>query len=223
VFGTDDEIAALDNAGFEVGVTIEGPSTWRNRIQARQLDVRKENRPEDAALGEEVVTPRTHEDELVVLRVDYFENYAGRFLSVEAKTRLATVDPETGAYTGPTLTLAWDEGPGTPIGTPARPRNVNVDHDTTPNTYIEHRELVRIGDAGTFTRRRPDRIRIGSRTGATIEAARDPCYRWLGKATAVLTDGAFAHAGCPRLRGAAARRACAAGAAAMDEALETFS
>ena len=29
--------------------------------------------------------------------------------------------------------------------------------------------------------------------------------------------------GCPRLRGAAARRACAAGAATMDEALETFS
>jgi hypothetical protein len=53
--------------------------------------------------------------------------------------------------------------------------------------------------------------------------ARQPCYRWLGRTVAVLTDGAFAREGCPRLRGAAARRACAAGAAAMDEALETFS
>ena len=26
--------------------------------------------------------------------------------------------------------------------------NVNIDPDTTPDTYIEHRELVRIGDAG---------------------------------------------------------------------------
>jgi hypothetical protein len=49
------------------------------------------------------------------------------------------------------------------------------------------------------------------------------CYRWLGKTVAVLTDGAFARTGCPRLREAAARRACAAGAATMDEALVTFS
>ena len=44
VFGTDDEIAALDAAGFEVGVTIEGRSTWRNRLRARQTDVAKERR-----------------------------------------------------------------------------------------------------------------------------------------------------------------------------------
>ena len=49
--------------------------------------------------------------------------------------------------------------------------NVNIDPDTTPDTYIEHRELLRIGDAGSFTPRRPNRIRIGSSTGATIEAA----------------------------------------------------
>ncbi len=54
-------------------------------------------------------------------------------------------------------------------------------------------------------------------------AARAPCYRWLGKAVAVLTDGAFAREGCPRLRGAGARRECAAGARTMDQALETFS
>jgi hypothetical protein len=53
--------------------------------------------------------------------------------------------------------------------------------------------------------------------------ARDACYRWLGKALAVLTDGAFAEAGCPRLKAPAGRRACAAGAARIDGALETFS
>ena len=41
VFGTDDEIAALDAAGFEVGVTIEGRSTWRNRL-ARTADRRRQ-------------------------------------------------------------------------------------------------------------------------------------------------------------------------------------
>ncbi len=183
VFGTDDEIAALDAAGFEVGVTIEGRSTWRNRLRARQTDVAKERRADDAALDEPVVTPRSHEDELVVLRADYFENYAGRFLSVEAKTRLAAVndppdpDPAPTTYTGPTLSLSWDSGPGTPIDSAPRTMNLNIDPDTTPDTYIEHRELVRIGDAGTFTPRRPDRIRIGSSTGATIEAE---VKTWLG-------------------------------------------
>jgi hypothetical protein len=182
VYGTDDEIAALDAAGFEVGVTIEGQSTWRNRIEARQADVRKENRADAAALDEPVITPRTHEDELVVLRADYFENYAGRFLSVEAKTRLATVnDPEEPGipttYTGPTLSLSWNNGAGTPIDSEPRTMNLNIDPDTTPDTYIEHRELLRIGDAGTFTPRRPSRIRIGSSTGATIEA---DVTTWLG-------------------------------------------
>ena len=53
-------------------------------------------------------------------------------------------------------------------------------------------------------------------------ATRAACYRWLGKTIAVLTDGAFARAGCPRLA-AAARRHCSAGASTMDEALVTFS
>jgi hypothetical protein len=177
VFGNDDEIAALDAAGFEVGVTIEGPNTWRDRIEARQTDIRKENRAEAAALDEPVVTPQSHEDEIVVLRVDYFENYAGRFLSVEAKDRQASVNPATGAYTGPTLSLSWNGGAGTEIDSTPRPMNVNIDPDTTPDTYIEHRELVRIGDAGTATPPRPTRIRIGSNTGATIEA---DVNTWLG-------------------------------------------
>ena len=52
--------------------------------------------------------------------------------------------------------------------------------------------------------------------------ARGACYRWLGKALAVLTDGEFEQAGCARL-GAAARRQCEAGARTMEDALVTFS
>ena len=36
----------------------------------------------------------------MILRVDYFENYAGRFLSVEAKDRLGGVAPD-GTYAAP--------------------------------------------------------------------------------------------------------------------------
>jgi hypothetical protein len=52
--------------------------------------------------------------------------------------------------------------------------------------------------------------------------AQGACYRWLGKTIAVLTDGRFAAEGCSRLA-AGARRECEAGAAAIDEALVTFS
>ncbi|HTE64141.1 MAG TPA: hypothetical protein VK631_27540 [Solirubrobacteraceae bacterium] len=66
-------------------------------------------------------------------------------------------------------------------------------------------------------------VELVDRCSTIAGGPRDACYRWLGKAVAVLTDGEFARAGCPRLRGTGARRACAEGAATMDDALETFS
>ena len=59
--------------------------------------------------------------------------------------------------------------------------------------------------------------------GFAAAGVRSACRRWLGKALAVLTDGDFADDGCPRLEAPRARRECAAGAATMDTALETFS
>ena len=53
--------------------------------------------------------------------------------------------------------------------------------------------------------------------------ARAACYRWLGKALAVVTDGRFERSGCPELGTADARRQCLEGARTMNEALVTFS
>jgi hypothetical protein len=53
--------------------------------------------------------------------------------------------------------------------------------------------------------------------------ARAACYRWLGKALAVVTDGRFERSGCPQLTAADARRHCQEGARTMNEALVTFS
>jgi Zinc carboxypeptidase/Chitobiase/beta-hexosaminidase C-terminal domain len=182
VFGSPNELAALEDAGFDVGVTIEGPKTWRERVTERQEAVRAERRADAAALGDPVTTADATEDELVILRADYFETHWGRFLSVEAKTRLATVDPdgEPGigtVYTGPELSLSWNRGAGTPIDALPRTMNVNIDPDTTPDTYIEHRELIRLGDNGSSDPPAPTRIRVGSSTGAAIEGDVQP---WLG-------------------------------------------
>jgi hypothetical protein len=176
VFGTEEELQALEAAGYDVGTTIEGPATWRARTAAGQAEARVENRADAAAL-DNPVSVQTHEDEIVVLRVDYFENYAGRFLSVEAKDRLGSAAATGSVYIGPTLSLSWNTGPGTPIDAIPRTMSVNIDPDTTPDTYVEHRELVRIGDAGTTDPARPTMIRIGSSTGMTKEA---PVDTWLG-------------------------------------------
>ena len=187
VFGTEDDLDALAAAGYEIGATIEGPDTWRARLAERQADVRDEKRADAAALGDPI-TVASHENELVVLRVDYFENYAGRFLSVEAKTRLGRVEADGTGYdpAAPTLSLSWNTGAGTPIGSAPRTMDVNVDPDTTPDTYVEHRELVRIGDKDTTTPPRPTRIRIGSSTGASIEA---DVNTWLGPGLPPMASG----------------------------------
>ncbi len=66
-------------------------------------------------------------------------------------------------------------------------------------------------------------VKLIGRCERFAPAARGACYRWLGKAIAVLTDGEFGREGCPRLAGAAARRECDVGARRMDEPLVTFS
>jgi hypothetical protein len=176
VFGYDDELDALADAGYDLGATIEGPATWRERAQEYLQDARQEKRADAAALGDTVGT-QSHADEVVILRADYFENYAGRFLSVEAKTRLGGAAPTGSTYVGPALSLSYNRGGSTPIDSPPRLMSTNIDPDTSPDTYIEHRELVRIGDAGTTDPPRPSRIRVGSSSG---ESAEGEVETWLG-------------------------------------------
>ena len=94
VFGTDDELAALDAAGLRPRRHDRGPEHLAGARRGRARPTCKREDRADAAALDELVTPQSHEDEIVVLRVDYFENYAGRFLSVEAKDRLGGVDAD---------------------------------------------------------------------------------------------------------------------------------
>ena len=66
-------------------------------------------------------------------------------------------------------------------------------------------------------------VRLVGRCELFTGATRTACYRWLGKAVAVLTDGAFEREGCPLLEHPDARRWCLAGARAREGALVTFS
>jgi hypothetical protein len=93
--------------------------------------------------------------------------------------------------------------------------------------------LERASDAANCVRGTKVQNLLGSRIAAYIDlirrcqifapVPRAACYRWLGKTLAVVTDGVFARAGCPRLGTDDARRQCRAGAQSMNEALVTFS
>ena len=61
------------------------------------------------------------------------------------------------------------------------------------------------------------------RCASLQEAVRLDCYRWLGKAAAVLTDGKFETGGCRLLERKDAERACVEGARSMEGPLVTFS
>ena len=92
VFGDEQGLDKLDAAGYELAHTISGPNILERRAEQREAGVRKEKRADAAAL-DEPVTITSHEDEIVILRADYFENYTGRYLSVEAKTRAGRGQP----------------------------------------------------------------------------------------------------------------------------------
>jgi hypothetical protein len=66
-------------------------------------------------------------------------------------------------------------------------------------------------------------VRLIGRCERFAAPTRAACYRWLGKALAVVTDGEFGREGCARLRGAEARRECKEGASRVEDALVTFS
>ena len=119
VFGTEGEIDALADAGYDVGATIEGPATWKDRTADREAAVREENRAVAAAEGESIGI-QSHANDVVILRADYFENRDGRFLSVEAKTRQGGSTPTGASYVGPTLALSYNTGAGTPMSTTPR-------------------------------------------------------------------------------------------------------
>ncbi len=174
VFASEAELDALAGAGYQIGTTLQGPGASFESLSEMNSARALEAKSGEAALGDPPVI--ADDDELVILRADYFENYAGRYLSVEAKDRLGGAAPSGSTYVGPAVSVSWNTGAGTPIDQGPRPMNVNIDPDTTPDTYIEHRILIRIGNVGEGAGA-PTKIRLGSSTGASLEG---DVSTWLG-------------------------------------------
>ncbi len=95
-------------------------------------------------------------DTVQAQRADYFENYAGRFLSIEGWTSAGTNSGTR--YSGPALTASWLDASGNTVGTGTLSAFVD------DSVYQYHTNLFRVGnvgDGGTM----PATVRVASANG----------------------------------------------------------
>jgi len=178
--------------GYKIGRTLEDYNTYLERMQERaslmaqqEASVAYAERGKNArlfapraegGLGSLLAqTPPEFEDPgaLTVQRADYFENYAGRFLSVEAFSALHTLQ------SGPTISMAWR----TETGEYGTATNMGKFNDTQNGaaTYMYHRTLVRVGTAASTSdpdRPIPASVRVADAEGNVRER---PVRIWTGE------------------------------------------
>ncbi len=180
----DEERAALGSLGYAIGATIEDGSTYAARIAERKAALAAEDRSHDAAEsgdpaksllfsanGFNALDALTAQSELTINRVDYFQNYAGWFLSVEVYDRAVN---GTGT-TGPTVSFSWKTESGAYGAATTIPRF--VDTDPSPDVYLYNRILVRIGPAGAAPDA-PAMVRVASST-VGVDPVEAPVRSWL--------------------------------------------
>ena len=171
--------------GFESGETLEDYSTYLDRMEERAAlmtqeeaaleyaeegqDARVESDAVEDALSTLSVPVFEDPGAITIQRADYFENYAGRFLSVEAFSALHTVS------SGPAMSMAW--------------RTENEDYGTATtmaklndaNVYQYHRTLIRVGTAASNSdpnRPIPAAVRVADAAGnVEVKAVRE----WQGE------------------------------------------
>jgi hypothetical protein len=175
VVANEDELALMRAEGYEIGATISDDETIDARLAERRAAVRAEDRAEAFNEGSRSAADVQAPGEVTIMRAYRFQNYAGKFLYVEAHSKLGT----TSATTTANLSAATAGADGvfgsaepftTPIAVPASSRD--LPHYTDAGQYMYHRHLVPI------TGEDPVRVRVASDKGGVDEA---PVTPWLGK------------------------------------------
>ena len=174
VIATSDELAEIEAAGYTIGVTIEDHNTYLARAAERQAAIDASDTAKlIAEEGPEVIEPELQAAGLrsiafaiepapaiIIQRADYFSNYAGRFISVEAYHTGSTFN------TGPTMAVSWRTADGD-YGS-AQNLSKNNDTDPNPDVYLTHRTLIRVGAVGS-TEPVPAFIRVAASNGDVAE------------------------------------------------------
>jgi hypothetical protein len=151
---TESELALLRAQGFEIGRTVDTEARMRSVQRQHLRSVRRGT----STTGDDGIVQNVAEGEHIkILRADYFTNLADQqFISVEAKTDAGEDD---------TLTVRWDSGEGTPMGSGG---TTTLSDFVDAGVYLYHRRQIPVAA-------RPFLVEVTSEaTGETlIGAVRD--------------------------------------------------
>ena len=149
---TPAEEAGLRAQGFQVGSTVQTQAETNAVVRERTRAIARVHRIEDRTA--DLATAQQATDEVRIARADYFTSLGEQFLSVEAKSS----DLEAA-----TLTVSWDSGPGTPVGSGG---SAELDPFVDADAYLYHRGQFEIDE-------HPATIEVTSSAGgsdtATVE------------------------------------------------------
>jgi Zinc carboxypeptidase/Chitobiase/beta-hexosaminidase C-terminal domain len=146
---TSAEAARLSNSGFQVGDTLQTEAQTDAILRQRERKIERLERAEQRTAA--LATAQQQTDEVRIARADYFTSLGEQFLSVEAKSS----DLEAA-----TLTVSWDSGPGTPIGSGG---TAELDPFVDADVYLYHREQIEIDE-------RPTMVEVTSSSGGSATA-----------------------------------------------------
>jgi hypothetical protein len=151
-------IAALETDGYTLGQTLWSEAVTDARIAERDATIArlKAGARKPAAFRETFAALNT--DVLTVLRVDYFTTgETAQRLSVEVKSSMGT----TSSATSPVITVEWDSGPGTAIGSGG---STTLSRFTDAGVYMYNYREFSVAT-------RPSYVRFSSSAGGEATAA----------------------------------------------------
>jgi Zinc carboxypeptidase/Chitobiase/beta-hexosaminidase C-terminal domain len=146
---TATEEAALRADGFQVGRTVQTQAESNAIMDQRERRIARLERAEARTAG--LATAQQETDEVRIARADYFTSLGAQFLSVEAKS--SDLDAAT-------LTVSWDSGPGTPMGSGG---SAELEPFVDADAYLYHRGQFEIDE-------RPATVEVTSSSGGTATA-----------------------------------------------------
>ncbi len=146
---TESEQQLLRAQGFEFGRVVDTEAQMEARKRANDRQLRS------IAAFDGILQNVAEGEHVKILRADYFTNRdTQKFLSVEAKSDQGEDD---------VITVLWDNGPGTPIGSGG---SATLDDFVDAGQYLYHRGQIAI------TGNRPSKVRIhSSLTGEELDGA----------------------------------------------------
>lgn len=145
---TPNEVATLEDMGFDVGEVLYDAETAAERVAEREATIQA-HIAENEAFAAAAYDPTSPEiSDVKIIRADYYTSFGTQILSVEAKW--------AGGQTSNTqLTVERDSGPGTPMGSGG---SDNISRFVDAGVYLYHRGTDQVDT-------RPEYVRITSPTG----------------------------------------------------------